>query len=365
MPPMRPQRRVALVLMAFALLLLPCARSQAQAALLLEQPYGFFGALNPTGHTAIYFDRVCAETPVKLRRCRAGEMGAVISRYEGMGGYDWIAVPLMPYLFSVENAAAVPEYTSHDEVERMRDNYHEAHLMDLGDVQEGNLLHGGWKELVGVAYERRIYAFRFDTTEAQDDLFIKKMNTAKNKSHFQLLFNNCADFARVTLNTYFPGKFKRSIFPDAGVTTPKQVAYKLVRYGTKQPSLDVEVYEIPQIPGYRRPSRSNKDISESLITTGYAIPIAVFNPYLAGALLVDYIVRGHHHLVPKDTPVLAPQDLAEFTYQPEPASQPHPVPQLEGASGGSSINVGIGINAEWPAMMTATPRVKAVLAEHE
>ena len=45
------------------------AHAKAQAALLMEEPYGFFGALNPTGHNAIYFQRICAETPVKLRRC--------------------------------------------------------------------------------------------------------------------------------------------------------------------------------------------------------------------------------------------------------------------------------------------------------
>jgi hypothetical protein len=359
MPPMRPQRKVAFVFMAFALLLLPCARSHAQAALLLEQPYGFFGALNPTGHTAIYFQRVCAETPVRLRRCRPGELGAVISRYEGMDGYDWIAMPLLPYLYSTENVDAVPVRTSHEDVERMRDNYHEAHLMGLGDLREGNMVHGGWKELVGVAYERRIYAFRFDTTEAQDDGYIAQMNDTKNKSHFQLFFSNCADFSRVTLNYYFPGKFKRSAFPDAGVTTPKQVAYKLVKYGKKHPSLNVEVYEIPQVPGYRRPSGTNKDISEALITTGYALPIAVLNPYLAGALLVDYIARGHHHLVPKDAPVLSPENLALLT-QP---SEPEPAPA--GASGSSSTMTVISNDTDWPsAPMTATP-VKAILANHE
>jgi hypothetical protein len=45
-----------------------CARGHAQSALLMEEPYGFFGALNPTGHNAIYFERICAETPVKVRR---------------------------------------------------------------------------------------------------------------------------------------------------------------------------------------------------------------------------------------------------------------------------------------------------------
>ena len=340
-------------------LLLPCVRVYGQAALLLEQPYGFFGALNPTGHTAIYFQRICAETPVTLRRCQPGEMGAVVSRYEGIGGYDWIAMPLLPYLYSVENADAVPEHTSRQDVERMRDNYHEAHLMSLGEVQKGNIVHGGWKELVGVSYERRIYAFRFDTTEVQDDRLIARMNDAQNKSHFHLLFKNCADFARVTLNFYFPGKFNRNILPDVGITTPKQVAYKLVKLGRKQPSLNVEVYEIPQVPGNRRPSGVNKDISESLITTGYAIPIAVLNPYLAGALLVDYLVRGHHHLVPKDAPVLGPESLAELTHP------ILPVPEIESEDGGTLVRTEAVGDEDWSSGTARSRTVKTVLTNHE
>lgn len=289
----------------------PCP---AQAALLMEEPYGFFGTVNPTGHTAVYFERICAETPVTLRRCRPGELGAVVSRYEGIDGLDWIAIPLVPYLYSVERPEEVPARVDKEMVNRLRSRYHEQHLLSLGeDLQPGDFLQGGWTELIGVAYERRIYAFRFNTTGAQDDAFIAKMNDAENKTHFQLLFNNCSDFARVILNEYFPGTFKRSIFPDAGMTTPKQITYKLVRYAKKHSGEDLQIFEIPQIPGYRRRSKSNKSISESLVTTGYAIPIAVLNPYLAGGLFVDYIVRGRYHLIPKRPEMLGPTRLEALT----------------------------------------------------
>jgi hypothetical protein len=300
--------------MALALLSLEGSRCHAQAALLMEEPYGFFGTVNPTGHTAIYFERICAETPVRLRRCHPGEIGAVVSRYEGIDNYDWIAIPLVPYLYSVDDPEAVPPHVDRAMVNRMRNRSHERHLLSLGnEVPAGNLLHGGWTELVGVAYERRIYAFRFETAEEQDDAFIAKMNDVQNRSHFQLLFSNCSDFARVVLNEYFPGTFKRSIFPDAGMTTPKQITYKLVRYGQKHRDTDVKVYEIPQVPGYRHLSRANKSISESLITSAYAVPIAIFNPYLAGGLFVDYLVRGRYHLVPKHPEILGPSDLAALT----------------------------------------------------
>jgi hypothetical protein len=291
-----------------------CARAHAQAALLMEEPYGFFGALTPTGHNALYFERICAETPVTLRRCRPGEMGAVLARYQGIDGYDWVAIPLIPYLYSVENAADVPDHVDHDTVDRLRDRYREAHLESLGpDLPEGNLVHGGWTQLVGVAYERRTYAFRFATTEAQDDALIARLNAGPNHSGFNLLYSNCADFGREILKSYFPHTFGRSFFPDAGMTTPKQIAYKLVRYGRKHPGAQVAVYEIPQVPGYRRMSHSNKNIDESFVTTVYAIPIAILNPYVAGGLFVDYLVRGRYHLLPRHPDVLRPETLAALT----------------------------------------------------
>jgi len=291
-----------------------CAQVHAQSALLMEEPYGFFGAVNPTGHNAIYFERICAETPVKLRRCEPGELGAVIARYQGIGGYDWVAIPLIPYLYSVEKAADVPAHVDHDLVVELRGRYHEEHLTSLGaDLTPGNLVHGGWTQLLGAAYERRIYAFRFDTTEEQDDALIEKLNAGPNKTRFDLLFNNCADFARVILNNYFPRTFGRSIFPDAWMTTPKQITYKLVRFARKNPGTELTVFEIPQIPGYRARSRSAKGIDESFITTIYAIPIALLNPYVAGGLFVDYLVRGRYHLIPKDPTVLGPENLSALT----------------------------------------------------
>src|SRR5580700_4971862 len=159
----------------------------AQSALLMEEPYGVFGTLNPTGHNAIYFERICAETPVKLRGCKPGEMGVVIARYEGIDGYDWVAIPLLPYLYAVENAADVPAHVDRDTVDRLRNHYREAHLESLGDtLSPGNFLHGGWTQLVGAAYERRIFAFRFETTPERDDALIRQLNASPNLTRFDL-----------------------------------------------------------------------------------------------------------------------------------------------------------------------------------
>jgi hypothetical protein len=299
-----------------------CSRCQGQAAILLEEPYGFFGTLNPTGHNALYFARICADTPTKLRRCHAGELGSVISRYQGISRYDWIAVPLIPYFYSVESADQIPDHVTHEQVNILRDRYYQANLQSLEDRDRGSFTHGGWTQLLGTAYERRTYIFRFDTTPDQDDALIAILNDKTNRSHFNLFYNNCADFSREILNLYFPRTFRRSIFPDAGMTTPKQITYKLVRYARKHPEAHLQIFEISQIPGYRRMSHRNKSISESLTTTAYAVPIFLMNPYLAGGIFIDYLARGRFHLVLRNPDVLSPTDLSALTEHAAPVENP-------------------------------------------
>jgi hypothetical protein len=310
-------RTIVCVLSVLVILGFP-SRSQAQAALLMEEPYGFFGTLNPTGHAAIYFSRLCAETPVKLRHCEPGEPGAVIARYQGIAGYDWVAMPLIPYLYSVEDPADVPERVNHEVVMRLRKEYHDARMGELGPtVLEGNFLHGGWNQLVGVAYERKIYAFRFATTEEQDDAVLERLNDSQNRTKFNLFYNNCADFARAIMNEYYPHTFKRTVFPDAAIVTPRQITSKLTHYADKHPEAKLAVFAIPQVPGFRHKSHANLSVSASLITTGYAIPIAILNPYLAGGLFIDYLVRGRFPRAYQHCPALEPSQLSALDDRPQ------------------------------------------------
>ena len=95
------QKKLGVLVFLFVLAGVPLAR--ADAALLLEEPFGTLGYFNPTGHVAIYFTHICAASPARLRRCEPGEMGSVISRYQKVAGYDWLAIPLIPYLYAVDN----------------------------------------------------------------------------------------------------------------------------------------------------------------------------------------------------------------------------------------------------------------------
>ncbi len=288
-----------------------CPRGSAQAALLLEDAAGFSSVLSPSGHVALYFARICADTPTRLRRCGPGELGTVISRYEGIKGRDWLAIPLLPHLYAVDDPLAVPSHVDHKTVAELRQTYHDAQLMILGsDVPKGGRLMPGWNQLVGAAYERRIYAFRFETTPEQDDALIARLNDSPQVPHFNFITRNCADFVSDILNEYFPDAFKRRILPDAGITMPRQTAYQLDRYARNHPELHLQLMEIPQVPGYRRESGFSKSIAGSLVFTGDVVPLALLDPYVAAGVIADYLLFGRYPLAHQHPEVLSPETMA-------------------------------------------------------
>jgi len=300
------------IFLGFGFIFAAVQSGHAQAALLMESADGVARIFDPTGHEALYFARICAATPTRLRRCNPGELGAVISRYKGVGGHDWMAVPLLPYLYSVADPRAVPEHVDREMVNSLRLKYHAAHLTDLDGVPEGGRVRRGWNQLVGASYERRIYAFRFATTPEEDDSFVAWMNASENDSHFNIVFRNCADFSRRVLDFYFPGRFQRHALPDAGITTPRQVAFELVHLARRRPELRLTVEEIPQIPGYRRPSRKNESVAESLLLTGELAPVAVLNPILAAAMVADSLMWGRYPLPLKEATILEPGSIEQL-----------------------------------------------------
>jgi hypothetical protein len=271
--------------------------ARADMALLLEEPYGTFGGMNPTGHAAIYLSRVCAETPLSLRRCNPGETGVVISRYHRVGGYDWVAVPLIPYLYAVDTPDQVPEAATVQEVAQLRDAYRRAHLESIApDGAEGATPAGEWIQLVGEAYDRTMYSFGIETTEEQDDALIRTLNEDPNKSHFHIAYRNCADFSRKVINFYYPGAIHRSFGADVGIMTPKQAANCLVRYSKKHPGLAFTSFEIAQVPGTVPRSSSVKGVLESVLKSKrYMLPIAplaVLHPAVGGGLAYAWIERS-------------------------------------------------------------------------
>jgi hypothetical protein len=133
---MRPLR--TLVVSLLALLFFGAVGARADVAVLLEEPYSYDGALAGTGHAAVYLSNICADSPTSLRRCLPGESGVVISRYHRVAGYDWIAVPLYPYLYAVEKPQDIPLFTDGKLEAALRDRYRRENYEQL--VPDGRRL---------------------------------------------------------------------------------------------------------------------------------------------------------------------------------------------------------------------------------
>jgi hypothetical protein len=273
----------------------------ASAALFLEEPYGHFGGVNPTGHSAIYLDHICAAAPDRLRLCRPGEAGVVVSRYHKVAGYDWLAVPLIPYLYGVDSVSEIPRMVSAETVAEIRNTYREEHLQSIApNPPGGGIPRGEWTELVGSAFDRRIYVYQITTTREQDEHLIAYFNDRKNVAHYNMFDRNRADFSRNLFNLLYPHAVHRNAFADWGIMTPKQVARSLVSYARKNPDVDLKIFVIPQVPGTVPRSHSVYGCSEGFVKSKkYVLPAVLLNPYFAAGMLAVYVVDGRFS-PPKD-----------------------------------------------------------------
>jgi hypothetical protein len=288
----QPMRRAVVRL---TVMLLACASfAGASATLLLEEPYGRMGFFTATGHAAVYLSDVCADTPLVLRPCAPGETGIVLSRYDGVGGYDWVAIPLIPYLYAVERPEDVPLFANAKMALFLRDRYRRNYLEDIApDAKNGETPGGNWYQLVGSSYDRTIYGFEIETTPAQDEALIRKYNSSPNESHFHLVSNNCADFAKSVLNFYYPRSLHRSLVADVGITTPKQLAKLLTRFSDRHPEIHSSRLIISQVPGSMPRSSTVHGVVESFFKSKkYLVPSLVVSPIFAGCVAAVYIGTG-------------------------------------------------------------------------
>lgn len=286
---------------SFAAMVVVCSGfAHGSATLLLEEPYGKLGFFTATGHAAVYLSGVCADGPLTLRRCSPGETGVVISRYDGVGGYDWVAIPLLPYLYAVDRPEDVPLFADAKMTLFLRDRYRRKYLEDVApDAKDGGTPGGNWYELVGSSYDRTIYGFEIATSPEQDRALIRKLNSSPNESHFRTVRRNCADFAKDILNFYYPKSLHRSIVADVGITTPKQMAKMLTRYSAHHPKVPFSRIVIAQVPGSMPRSTAVHGVVESFFKAKkYIVPSAVVSPIFAGCVAAVYVGTGAGHFEP-------------------------------------------------------------------
>jgi len=176
----------------------------------------------------------------------------------------------------------------------LRERYRRKYLEEIApDLKNGATPGGNWYELVGASYDRTIYGFEIETTPQQDEALIRKLNASPNQSHFHTVTNNCADFAKDIINFYYPKALHRSVIADVGITTPKQLAKRLVKFNRHHPEIAYSRLVIAQVPGSMSRSFAVHGVVESFFRSKkYIVPSAVVSPIFAGCVFAVYIGTG-------------------------------------------------------------------------
>ena len=273
-------------------------------ALIVGEPFGSFGTMMPQGHASVYLSDLCVETPIRLRACRPGELGAVVSRYHDLRHpeLDWMAFPLPVFLYGSElygsegALTTVPRFMTAADESDLRASYRRRFLEEYvpDRIDRHGRAHppayGDWEEGIGAAYDRRLVMYGFDTVAAQDAAALHWLNDRPNRRSYTLTRHNCADFAADLLRLALPSELlRRNVLADFDMTTPKQLARAVDGYGQAHPELHLTVLEIPQLPGTLRRSRPIRGAAESLLTTKrYMATLLVVQPEIILAAWIDY-----------------------------------------------------------------------------
>lgn len=249
----------------------------------------------PLGHAGVYLDHVCADTPTRLHLCRPGEIGIVLSRYHRVANIDWLAIPILPFLYGVDTPDQVPAFMTLPREAEIREQYRLRYLRQIvpDGPNGGPARKGEWVETIGVTYDRRVWAYRIETTVEQEQHLIDVLNDRPNLRAYKLRTANCADFAANMVNLLFPGLVQRDKVADFGLMTPKQVARSMVEYSRLHPEAHLQVMQIPQVPGTLRRSRTIWGVAESgLKTKRYLFTLLLIQPEVIAGCGFVYLDRG-------------------------------------------------------------------------
>ena len=274
-----------------------------------------------TGHMAVYFSNICAESPTKLRLCGPGEPGSVMSTYINIGedqSFEWNIIPVNIYLYGVEDPRNRPIFGSfkikHTLEERYRENYLSGYCDTPACQTSGK---AEWREMVAATLIRGVYMFVVDTSVEQDRQLIAEFNNSPNENHFNGATNNCADFVRRIVNAYFPHAANRDVLNDFGMTSPKAVARTFTHYAQRHPEINLRVMHFAQVPGTIKRSSEVRAGTEQLFRSKkLLIPMAVFANEALPFVAASYVLTGRFNpgkeFAKHPAADLAPENLSSF-----------------------------------------------------
>ncbi len=304
--------------LALFLLFLACSRAYGDVGVVLNESLDTSVEwFTDSGHTAVYFSRICAESPVRLRPCRPGEEGSVMSTYENLGEdqrYGWNIVPLGVYVYGVRDARNRPVFGTEKIKSLLEDSYRNQSLADYCSGQNCRASKKAeWRYMVGAGMTRSMYIFVVRTTPQQDIELIEKFNSLPNQNHFNGMTHNCADFVKGVVDTYFPHAAHRDVINDFGMTSPKAVARTFTHYALSHPELKFYVLHFSQLPGTIRRSTETRNGIEML--------------YRSKILLVPMVIYADYEL-----PMVAAAHVLTARFNPEHEFEHHPAVEVEPTS---------------------------------
>ena len=285
-------------LLTLVLAFLACPSAYGDVGVVLNESLDTSVArITGSGHSAVYFSRICPASPVKLRLCRAGEQGSVMSNYTTLGEdqpFEWNIVSLNIYLYGVENAHYRPLVGSQSIKHVLEERYRERYLVDLCDSESCRTSNKAeWREMVGATLERSMYMFVVQTTVDQDLHLLEQFNSLPNENHFNGMTRNCADFTRRVINAYFPGAIGPDYINDFGMTSPKAVARSFTRYAKRHPEAHFRVLHFAQIPGTIKRSTVARAGTEQLFRSKkLLVPMLVFADHILPFVAASYLISG-------------------------------------------------------------------------
>ena len=253
--------------------------------------------ISGTGHSAVYFSRICAESPVRLRLCRPNENGSVMSNYINIGEdqrFEWNIVPVNIYLYGVEDPRFRPLLGSYGVKNLLEERYRTKYLAGYCDGPPCSTSYKAeWRQMVAATLIRSVYIFVIDTTVEQDKELISQFNASPNENHFNGITRNCADFTKRVINTYFPHAATTDYINDFGMTSPKAIARSFVRYAVRNPKSNLRVLHFAQVPGTIKRSNEVRSGTEQLYRSEkLLIPMLIFADYGVPVVAASYLLTG-------------------------------------------------------------------------
>jgi len=271
---------------------------RADVGVLIMEPIKSVGYLLRAGHAATYLSNICPDgSPVRMRLCRPGEHGSVISKYTPISentDYDWAIVPFDQFLNGFESPALAPLIATarlHEAIEAH--DFEPLFSHAILRLDDGSLPDGDWKTTLATRFDRTIYNFSISTTPAEDQRIVDVLNRGSNTSHFNFFYDNCSNQAKELFAIVLPGTEFGDRTSGLTMETPKGVAKALVGFARAHPERQLRVERYVQTPGAGPRSRETLFPLENLYRNPTFAPYWFFEGFrevALGALVYHQVV---------------------------------------------------------------------------